>query len=77
MSWNLHDLDVRAIWSRACDTKSCTSEQRLIFAIEFVAMAMAFADFSLGIGSSSDGVRLKLALPGAEPHGAAKFINSL
>src|SRR5690242_1143377 len=49
---DFYDLDVSSIWSRTRDPKSRAGKQRLVFAIELIAMAMAFANFRLLIRAS-------------------------
>jgi hypothetical protein len=41
----LDDLHIRCVGRGAAQAQAATGEQRFIFAIEFVAVAMALADF--------------------------------
>src|SRR5256885_14455569 len=47
-----------------------------VIAIEFVAMAVAFADFRLAICLVRERARLQLAGPRAEAHRAAHFVHA-
>ena len=48
MVGNLDDLDVGAVGRGAGDAHAGAGEQRFVFAVEFVAMAVALADFASG-----------------------------
>src|SRR5579872_3362058 len=58
MSGNFDDFYISSIRSRPGDAQARPGEQSFVFAIEFVAVAMALTDFCLAIGSGCDGVRL-------------------
>jgi hypothetical protein len=47
-----------------------------VFAVEFVTMAVALADLVLAIGFVRQRVRLHLAGPRAQPHGAAQLFHA-
>ena len=47
-----------------------------VLAIEFVAMAVALADFGFAVDLVRQRVRLDLAGPCAQPHGAAQFFDA-
>ena len=48
----------------------------LVFAIEFVTMTVAFADFGLSVDLVGKRIRLDLAGPRAQTHGAAQFFHA-
>src|SRR5260370_29347522 len=47
-----------------------------MFAVEFIAVAMALADFELAVSLMRKRSGLQLAWPRAEPHGAAHFVHA-
>ncbi len=51
MAGDLDDFDVGAVGSGSGDGEAGAGEQRFIFAIELVAVTMAFADFGFAVGS--------------------------
>src|SRR5215471_319681 len=75
MLGNLDNLNIRPIRSRAADLQPATGQDGLVFAVEFVAVAMALADLRGIVNSGSEGVRLQLARPRAQAHRASQFIN--
>src|SRR5712671_4633120 len=76
MIWQLHHLYVSSIWSRPRDAQPRRDHRLFILAIEFVAMAVAFADLKLAIDLVRQRVRLNLASPRPQPHGAAQFFHA-
>ena len=72
---NFHDLDVRAIGRAARDAEPGVGERRSVFAIEFVAMAMAFGNLSRAVRFCSERAGLELAGPRAKPHRAAHLVH--
>src|SRR5712671_7606648 len=47
-----------------------------MFAVEFIAVAMALADFELAVSLMRKRSGLQLARPRAEPHGTAHFVHA-
>src|SRR5215469_13192864 len=76
MLGNFDDLNVRSVRRRTRNLKPSSGQQGLVFAIEFITMAMTLANLGFAVGSRSDGIRLKLAFPCAQAHRAPKFINT-
>src|SRR6185437_3585727 len=77
MSGDLNDLNISSVRSGSGDAQSCASEQSLIFAVELVAMAVAFADLGCAVCIGCNGARFELAFPGAQPHGTAELVDAL
>src|ERR1035441_9041214 len=75
MVGHLDDFDVDAVGSASRDAKSSAGERFLVLAVEFIAMAMAFGNFSLAVGFRGKRTGLELAGPRAETHGAAHFVH--
>ena len=77
MAGDLDDFDVGLVGRGPRDAQAATGEKRLVLAIEFVAVAMALADFGLAaVGAAGERVGLQIAGPCAETHGAAHFFNA-
>ncbi len=70
------DFHVLAVGSAAGDAEAGVGQSFFVFAIEFVAMAVALADFGFAIGFEGEGAGLELAGPRAEAHGAAHFVHA-
>ena len=70
------DFDVIFVGSAAGDAEASSDEGLFVFAIEFVAVAVAFADFSFAVGFVGKGAGFELAGPRAEAHGAAHFVHA-
>src|SRR5205807_5020064 len=51
-------------------------ENRFIFTVEFIAMAVALTDLRGGVSFGGLAVGLQLAGPGAQAHGAAQLVNA-
>src|SRR5258705_13604523 len=64
------------IGGAAGDLEAGAGQDFFVIAIEFVAVAMAFADFQLAVGAMGEGTGGELAGPGAEAHGAAHFVDA-
>ena len=47
---DFYDLDIGCIGGGSGEAKSAAGEEGFVFAVELVAMAMALADLSLGVG---------------------------
>ena len=75
-SGNLDDLDVSPIGRGAGDSQSAAGQRHFILAVEFVAMAVALADFRLSVGLVRQESWLQLARPRAQSHGAAEFFDA-
>src|SRR5271156_6885603 len=67
---------VDAVGGAAGDAESGARQSFFVFAIEFVAVAVAFGNFELAVGFGSEGAGLEFAGPGAEAHGAAHFVHA-
>src|SRR5436189_3753680 len=76
MTGNLYDLYVSAIRSAAGKLQACSGQDCLIFAVKFIAVAMALADFGLAIDARGKAVGFELAGPRAQAHGATQFVNA-
>src|SRR5258708_27925193 len=72
----LNDLDVILVGSSAGDAQSRSGQNLFVVAVEFVAMAMALADFQLPIGAMSEGARFEFAGPCTQAHRAAHFVHA-
>src|SRR5579859_5295213 len=70
------DFYVILVWSASGDLQARAGEDFFVIAIEFVAMAVALADFELAVGAMGEGARREFARPGAEAHGAAHFVDA-
>src|ERR1700691_2446294 len=68
-----HHLNVCAVRRRTRDSQPCRHHWLFVFAVEFVTMAVALADFELAVDLVGQGAGLNLAGPCAQAHGAAKF----
>ena len=71
------DLDVRAVGRLAGDPQAAAFSTLFVFAIEFVAMAMALADLARAVGLVREAALGQLAGPSAQPHRAAQFVDAL
>src|SRR6185369_1631583 len=60
---NLHDLHVSSIRSGSGDPQAGAGEQRFIFAVELIAMAVTLANLGLAIRRLRRGLRLEFAGP--------------
>src|SRR5271155_6070330 len=76
MVWQFDHLDVSTVGSRTGDSQPRRHHGLLVFAIEFVAMAVALADFKFAVDLVGQGVGFNLASPRAQTHGAAKFFDA-
>src|SRR5690242_13675944 len=70
------DFDVILVGGAAGDFEAGAEKSFLVFAIEFVAVAVAFADFELAVSLVSKGAGFEFARPSAEAHGAAHFVDA-
>src|SRR5258708_26304538 len=71
MIGQLHHLHVSAVGSRPRNPQSRCDHRFFVFSIEFVAMPVPLADFDLAVNLVGQRVRLDLARPGAQAHGAS------
>src|SRR5258708_35069994 len=71
-----HHLYVSTVGRRPRNSQSRRHHRLLVFAVEFVAMAVALADFQLAVDFVGQRVGLNLASPCAQPHGAAQFFDA-
>src|SRR5579863_1973740 len=69
-----HHLHISTIRSRARNPQSASRQSFLIFTIELITMPVPLADLKLLVDFVRQSSRLDLARPGAQPHGAAKFL---
>src|SRR5215469_2495781 len=76
MVGQFHHLHVGSVRSRTRNSQSARGERFLVFTIEFVAVAVAFADLGLTVDLAGQGARLDFAGPGAETHGTAQFFDA-
>src|ERR1700683_1654945 len=60
---NLDHLDVDAVRGAAGDAEACARERLVVFAVKFVAVAMALGDFRGSISALRERTGLELALP--------------
>src|SRR6266852_4408677 len=65
-------LNVSAIGRRTGNSQSRRHHRLLVFAVEFVAMAVALADFQLAVDLAGQRVGFNFESPCAQPHGAPK-----
>src|SRR5664279_744366 len=70
------DLDIGAVGRRSTDAQSRSGERSLVFAIEFVAMAVTLADLGLLVSLVGQGAGFDLASPSAQSHGAAQLLHA-
>src|SRR5258708_36071413 len=61
------------IGGAAGDLEAGAGQNFFVIAIEFVAVAVALADFEFAVGAMGEGAGLEVAGPGAEAHGGAHF----
>src|SRR5690349_19645097 len=73
MIFQLTNFDVDGVGSFTCEAQAVALEDVLIFAIEFVTMPMALADFGLAISRARDAAVSQLAGISAQAHGAAEL----
>src|SRR6185369_3278056 len=71
------DLHVRIVRSLAGNLQPRGLQALFVFAIELVAMAMAFVDFARAVGLVRHAALGQTAGPTAQPHGSAEFVNAL
>src|SRR5436305_11623288 len=77
MVCDLADLDVGAVGRLAGDPQARSRQDRLKFAIELEAMAMALANGRRAIRLAREAVLFQNAGPGAQAHSSAQLINAL
>src|ERR1700751_4556842 len=68
------DFDVVLVGGAAGDLEAGVDQSFLVIAVEFVAMAVALADFELAVRAVSEGAGSELAGPSAKAHRAAHFV---
>src|SRR6185437_13488320 len=77
MSGDLNDLNISSVRSGSGDAQPGAGEQSLIFAVELVAVAVAFADFGRAVCIGRNGAGFELAFPGAQAHCTAELVDAL
>src|ERR1700690_2097485 len=73
---HLDDLHVHAIGSASGDTEAGARKRLIVFAIEFVAVAMALRNLRLPVGLVSKGTGLEFAVPRTQAHGSAHLVHT-
>src|SRR5437588_728430 len=76
MVGQFHHLDVSPIRSRTGNSQTSRGQRAFVFPVEFVTMAMPFADFQLTINFVRQSTGLDFARPGAQPHGSAQLFHA-
>src|SRR5215469_16274518 len=76
MLGDFHHFHVRSVWCRSREAQSACGQRPFVFAIEFVAVPMAFADLGLAVNSMCQGAGLYLARPCAQPHCSPEFFDT-
>src|SRR5437868_5276197 len=76
MTRNLNDFYVSSIGSCAGDAQSASGQRALIFAVEFITVAMALADLELTVSFVRQRARFDFARPCAQAHRAPEFFNA-
>ena len=76
MVGDLDDLDVGSVGGGAGNLQAGAGEQLLVFAIELVAVTMAFADLGGAVGTMGERSGLQFAGPRTEAHGSAEFFHA-
>ena len=76
MVGHLDDFDIGAVRRAAGDLETGGGERRFVFAIEFVAMAVALGNFGLAVGRVRERPGLKSARPRSQAHRPAHFIDA-
>src|ERR1700693_3702371 len=71
-----HNLNVSSVGRRAGDVQPSRHHRLFVLAVEFVTMAVALADLELAINLVRQRIKLNLASPCAQTHGAAKFFDA-
>jgi hypothetical protein len=73
---DLDYLHVGRVRRSAGDAQACAGEQGLVFAVEFVTMAVPFADLCGLVGAGSDRILRQYTGPRAQAHGAAHLLHA-
>src|SRR5271157_100034 len=76
MAGEFDDFDIGRVGGGAADAQAGAGEQRFVLAIEFVAMAVALADFCRAVGPGCQRTLLQNAAPRAQPHGPAHLFHA-
>ncbi len=74
---DLADFDVGTIGRFAGDAEAIVFEDLLVFAVEFVAVAVAFADGGFPVGLTGEAIGGEFAIISTKAHGAAEFVDAL
>src|SRR5579863_874910 len=77
MAGQLANFNVDAVGRFAGQAQAMLLQHGLVFAIEFVAMAVAFADLARSVGLAGEAVLGEQARIRAQAHGAAQLIDTL
>ena len=70
------DFDVIFVGRAAGDAEAGSGKVFLVFAIEFVAVAVALADFRYAVSLIGRGAGFEPAGPRAQAHGATHFVHA-
>jgi ABC-type xylose transport system permease subunit len=70
------DFDIHAVGSLAGEAQAVLLQNVLVFAIEFVAVTVALADFLFAVGGAGEAAFLEQAGVRAEAHGTAELIHA-
>src|SRR5215471_13537999 len=76
MVGNLNDFNISSVRGCAADLQTSAGEDGLIFPVEFVTVAVALTDLCSAVDVGRQALRLQLASPGPQTHGAAQFVNA-
>ena len=67
---------ISSVRRRTGDLESSSGQCAFVFTVEFITVAMAFADLKLAIDLVGQSTRLDFAGPGAQSHGASQFFHA-
>src|SRR5437870_3431694 len=73
----LANLHVDSVRSLASNAEAVLRQNRLVFAIEFVAVTMTLADLESSVGGARETPFGQIARVGSQAHGAAQFVHAL
>src|SRR5258706_2616397 len=71
-----YHFDVSPVGRRTRNPQPSRHHRLFVFTIEFVAMAVALADFELAVDLTCQRVGVNLASPRSQPHGAAQLFDA-
>lgn len=72
---DLDNFDIGGVGGSAGDLEACPGEDGFVFTVEFIAVAVAFADLGGPVSFGRQGAGFHSAGPGSEAHGAAHLFD--